>query len=198
MAARSNYRKYKGTSLTNIKSKLCANPELSEAFVNDVIRITGYDIDSEGYLVDPESDPFEPDYILVKNKALRHTNSGVVHSTDLIFDPYNNCLIMEELWKKYLEENHPNVASAQIYANSQSQIPRINTYGYITILFDDGSKIQTANHWKDTTKYLEAFMRMESMTDFMISEVMKPYDDYENYVFKNNLGLEPGSEGKIQ
>jgi hypothetical protein len=31
----------------------------------------------------------------------------------------------------------------------------------------------------------------------MIEETMRPYDEYENYVFKNNLGLEPGSEGNI-
>ena len=41
MAAKSNYRKYKGTNLTSIKSKLCANPELSEAWIDicaDIIQ----------------------------------------------------------------------------------------------------------------------------------------------------------------
>ena len=39
--------------------------------------------------------------------------------------------------------------------------------------------ISKANHHKDTTKYLDAFMRLESMTDDLILDTLKPYDEYE-------------------
>ena len=51
------------------------------------------------------------------------------------------------------------------------------------ILFNDGSTITTNLHYKDTTKYLEAMMRLESMGDEMIEETMKPYDEYEKKFF---------------
>ena len=55
----------------------------------------------------------------------------------------------------------------------------------IVILLDSGYKIQIGLHWKDSTKYLDAFMRMESMTDGIIHESLDKYDIYENEFFKN-------------
>lgn len=181
-------KKIKVKSLTNIKSKLCDNPELSEDFINDVLRITGLEYDSEGYIIDPEDDPIEPAYIQIKGKVLRYTNtgSGVIHSSDIIFDPYNNPMIMEELFKKYLEEFHHNVVSTQIFAHSMKSIPKIDTYGYISINYGNGAKIVTGLHYKDSTKYLDAFMRMESMTDATVMETLRKYDEYEKSIYYEN------------
>ena len=181
----SRTKKIKVQSLMNIKSKMCTNPELADDFASDVLRVTGYECDEEGYVVDAEDDPIEPDYIQIKGKVLRYTSSGIVHSNDMIFDPYNNPMIMSELFNRYCEESHPEVANQSIYAYDQTQVPKINTYGYITILLDSGAKIQTGLHWKDSTKYLDAFMRMESMTDGIIHESLDKYDIYENEFFKN-------------
>ena len=41
-------------SLTNLKSRLCTDPHISDLFVHDVLRITGLEFDNEGYIVDPE------------------------------------------------------------------------------------------------------------------------------------------------
>ena len=181
-----NLKKYKSvTDLKNITSKPGINIELSNKFIDDVIRITGLEIDEEGYIVDAESDPIEPEYILIKGKALRHTNQGILHNKDLIFDPYNNPVIMEELFRKYLMESHPNVSIAQVCAAKENERTKLNCYGFITIIYDNGAKIKTKCHWKDTTKYLEAFMRLESMTDSMIDDILKPYDDFEQEYFTN-------------
>ena len=67
------------TSLTDFKAVTCTNPELSERFINDVLKITGLEEDDEGYIVDAEDDPFNPEYIVVRNKYLRHTNRGILH-----------------------------------------------------------------------------------------------------------------------
>lgn len=179
-------KKPKIQSLTNIKSKLCTNPELSDSFINDVLRITGLEYDSEGYIVDAEDNPLEPDYIMIKGKVLRYTNMGIVHSNDLVFDPYNNPIIMEELFKKYVEEVHPEIVATQIFAASTTEIPRTDTYGYIAILYGNGARIVTKNHYKDSTKYLEAFMRLESMTDKMIDDVLNQYDVFEKEWFEAN------------
>ena len=178
--------KIKVQSIMNIKSKLCTNPELSDDFVNDVLRVTGLEYDSEGYIVDAEDDPIEPDYIQIKGKVLRYTNNGVVHSNDMIFDPYNNPIIMEELFKQYLAESHPEVITTQIYAKSMTETPRIDTYGYITILYGNGAQIVTGMHYKDATKYLDAFMRLESMTDRMIQDVLDKYDQFEAQWYAEN------------
>ena len=179
-------KKQKIQSLTNIKSKLCTNPELSDEFVNDVLRITGLEYDSEGYIVDTEDNPLEPDYIQIKGKVLRYTNMGIVHSNDLVFDPYNNPIIMEELFKSYVQETHPEIVTTQIFATSTTEIPRNDTYGYIAILYSNGARIVTNNHYKDSTKYLEAFMRLESMTDTMIKDVLNKYDEFEAKWFEEN------------
>ena len=180
-----NLKKYKNVDLINITGKSNINKELSQRFIDDVIRITGLEIDEEGYIVDAESDPIEPEYILIKGKVLRHTNQGILHNKDMIFDPYNNPVIMEELFRKYLMDSHPNVSISQIYAAKENEKSKMNCYGYITIIFDNGAKIKTGCHWKDTTKYLEAFMRLESMTDAMINDVIAPYDAYEQEYFTN-------------
>ena len=179
-------KKVKIQSLTNIKSKLCTDPAIADNFINDVLRITGLEYDSEGYIVDAEENPIEPDYITIKGKVLRHTNMGIVHSSDLVFDPYNNPIIMEELFKKYVEEVHPEIISTQIFAASTTEIPRTDTYGYIAILYGNGARIVTNNHYKDATKYLEAFMRLESMTDSMINDVLYQYDIFEQKWFEEN------------
>ena len=179
-------KKQKIQSLTNIKSKLCTDPVIADNFINDVLRITGLEYDSEGYIVDAEDDPIEPEYIVIKGKILRYTNIGIVHTNDLVFDPYNNPVIMEELFKKYIDETHPEIVSTQIFAASTTEIPRIDTYGYIAILYGNGARIVTNNHYKDSTKYLEAFMRLESMTDSMIKDVLDPYDAFEQKWFEEN------------
>ena len=71
-------------SLTNLKSRLCTDPHISDLFVHDVLRITGLEFDNEGYIVDPEENPLEPEYILIKNKVLRYANAGVLHANDII------------------------------------------------------------------------------------------------------------------
>jgi hypothetical protein len=169
-------------AVTNIKSKFCDNQELSDRFVSDVLRVTGLEIDHEGYLVDAEDDGIEPEYVAIKNRPVRYSNAGILHNRDIIFDPYNNTMIMEELFKQYLAKFHPEVSSTQIYAAKNSTIPKNDTYGYISIIYGNGSMISTANHHKDTTKYLDAFMRLESMTDDLILDTLKPYDDYESSV----------------
>lgn len=165
--------------LFNIKSKLCTNPEIADMFANDVLRITGLEYDNEGYVVDAEENPLEPDYIVIKDKFLRYTIGGILHSQDIIFDPYNIPSIMEELFRRYIGQCHPNIVSTQILAQQISKIPKMDTYGYITILYGNGNKIQTKCHYKDSTKYLEAFMRLESMTDNMIEQTISKYDKYE-------------------
>lgn len=179
MAAKSTAKKFQNIDLLNITNKMNDNMELTSQFVDDVIRITGLEIDEEGYIVDAEEDPIEPDYIVIRGKALRLTNQGIVHSKDMIFDPYNNPIIMEELFRRYLAENHPEVTAAQIYPNSPKDTSRVNPYGYITILYSNGATIKTGLHYKDATKFLDAFMRMESMTDQMINDVLAPYDEFE-------------------
>ena len=179
MPIKSPIKKYQNIDLLNITTKLNDNVELSSKFVDDVIRVTGLEIDDEGYIVDAEDDPIEPDYIVIRGKALRLTNQGVVHAKDMIFDPYNNPIIMEELFRRYLAENHPEVTAAQIYPNSPNDTAKINPYGFMTILYNNGAKIKTGLHYKDATKYLDAFMRMEAMTDLMINDCLRPYDEFE-------------------
>ena len=180
-------KKIKVQSLMNIKSKMCTNPELADDFASDVLRVTGYECDGEGYVVDAEDDPIEPDYIQIKGKVLRYTSSGIVHSNDMIFDPYNNPMIMEELFKRYLEECHPEVVSSQIYAKNMNEIPKMDSYGYIGILYGNGARIVTALHFKDSTKYLDAFMRLESMTDNLINDTLSKYDEFEKKWYLDNV-----------
>ena len=179
-------KKIIGQTETDIKTKYCTNPELSDQFVSDLMNVTGLEIDDEGYVVDAEDDPIAPTYISVKGKPLRYVKNGILHSKDITFDPYNSLAVLEGMFNQYLEENHPEVLSAQICAAKEGQIPKSDTYGYITILYGNGASIKTDNHWKDTTKYLEAFMRLESMTDPIIHETMSPYDIYEDKFFKEN------------
>lgn len=169
-------------SQTKIYSKMCGSKEtaiMCDKFIEDVLRITGLEEDEEGYIVDAEDDPVSPRYILIKGKALRHCNQAILHKRDVIFDPYSNPAIMEDLYNQYIQENHPYILTTQVYAAKEGIIPRGDTYGYITILFKDGSKIQTNNHYKDCTKYLEAIMRLESMTDTMIKDTLDKYDEFE-------------------
>ena len=177
-------------SIVNIKSKYCLNPELSDKFLSDVLTITGYEVDDEGYIVDTEEDPMWPEYVQCKGRLLRLTNAGIVHATDVIFDPYYNATIMEELFKQYLTAVHPEVTTAQIHIQDKT-VPRADMYGYITILYSDGSTIKTALHYKDSTKYLDAFMRLESMTNDIIMEKLQPYDEYEAEFFKKYKTLNP-------
>lgn len=172
-------------SLINFKSKLCTNQELSDRFVSDILKITGLEIDEEGYLVNAEDDPIEPDYVLIKGKPIRYSVQGILHNKDIIFDPYNNLMIMEEIFKQYLAQCHPEVRITQIFADKPGVIPKSDTYGYMTIVYGNGATIKTKSHYKDTTKYLEAFMRLESMTDNIIDETIAPYDIYESEFFKN-------------
>ncbi len=183
MAIQVAVKKYKNVDLLNITNKMNDNMELTNRFIDDVIRITGLEIDDEGYIVDAENDPIEPDYIVIRGKVLRLTNQGIVHTKDMIFDPYNNPIIMEELFRRYLAESHPEVTAAQIYPYNPNDASKANPYGYITILYNNGAKIKTGLHYKDATKYLDAFMRMESMTDMMINDVLAPYDEFETEWF---------------
>jgi len=40
-------------------------------------------------------------------------------------------------------------------------------------------------HYKDSTKYLDAFMRLESMMNNSVREILAPYDEYEKEYFTN-------------
>lgn len=176
---RSIDKKHRLIDLTNIKTKQCDNKDLADQFINDVLRVVGYDIDDEGYIVNSEDDFMEPDYILVRGKALRKTTNGVLHSTDMIFDPYNNPLIMEDMFREYVNANHPEVCNFQIMGKNEGVHYKVNTMGYVTIRYRNGATINTMMHYKDSTKYLEAFMRMEGMGNGLISETLYPYDTYE-------------------
>ena len=178
-------------SIYNIKSKYCTNEELSDQFISDVLNITGYEVDDEGYLVDTEYDPIDPDYVQCKGRLLRVTNRGILHSTDIIFDPYNNISIMEEIFKHYLAEYHSEVVSTQIHAQNPAAPPKADNYGYITILYANGAIIKTGLHYKDTTKYLDAFMRLESRVDDVVMKDLKPYDDYEKEYFEKYKTMNP-------
>lgn len=178
-------------SIYNIKSKYCTNEELSDQFVSDILNITGYEIDDEGYLIDTEDNPLDPDYVQCKGRLLRVTNRGILHSTDIIFDPYNNISIVEEIFKHYLAEHHSEVISTQIHAQDPLAPPRSDNYGYITILYANGAIIKTGLHYKDTTKYLDAFMRLESRVDDVVMKDLKPYDDYEKEYFEKYKTMNP-------
>lgn len=170
-------------SLKNIQISPEFDLELSERFIQDVLRITGLTEDSEGYIIDTEDDPFDPEYIIIKGKKLRHTNQGVLHRDDIIFDPYNNPIIMPELFKKYVATVHPEICSVQILAYDTKVVPKLDTYGYLTILYDNGATIKTDIHYRDATKYLDAFMRLEAMTNPIIRDTLRDYDKYEKEYF---------------
>ena len=185
MAQRKTSRIGKDIDLKNFKNVSCTNPELTERFIQDLLRVIGYEQDKDGYIINTEDDPLDPEYITVKGKKLRHANRGILHTNDLIFDPYNNYKIMDEIFKRFLNESHPEISTTQILSKSTIATPKYNNdaLGYVLILFNDGSTITTNLHYKDTTKYLQAMMRLESMGDEMIEETMKPYDEYEKKFF---------------
>ena len=178
-------------SLYNIRSRYCTNNELSDQFISDLLMVTGYEIDEEGYIVDPEDDPIEPEYVQVKGRVLRVVRNGILHSTDLVFDPYNNITIMEEMFKHYLATSHTEVSSTQIHAADPNVVTKLDTYGYMTILYSNGATIKTGLHYKDSTKYLDAFMRLESMVDKVVMDRLKPYDEYEAAFFKEFKTMNP-------
>ena len=175
--------------LMNFRSRMCTNPELSDKFSDEVLRITGLDVNDEGYIVDSEEDPFEPDYIFIKGKMLRRTNQGLLFAKDIIFDPYNNPMIMEELFKQYLQKYHPEISSTQIMITEKNTEGkgRGDLDGYMSIIYSNGAKIITNNHIKDSTKILEAFMRLEAMTDDLVNDLLKPFDEYERTQFREDL-----------
>ena len=185
-------------SLFNVKSKYCTNEELSDRFISDVLNITGYEVDDEGYIVDTEADPIYPEYVQCKGRLLRIISGGILHSTDIIFDPYNNITIMEELFKHYLAENHPQVVTTQIHAYDPQVKMKADLYGYLVILYSDGATITTGLHYKDTTKFLDAFMRLESRVDPVVMSDLKIYDDYEKEFFEKYKTMNPiiALEGK--
>lgn len=174
-----------------IRSRYCTNPQLSDQFLQDVLIITGYEIDNEGYIVDPEDDPIEPEYVQCKGRLLRRTNSGILHTTDLPFDPYNNITIMEEMFKHYLAVNHNEVSSTQIHAIREGEMAKMDCYGYMTILYSNGATIKTGLHFKDTTKYLDAFMRLESMVNDIVMDRLRPYDEFEKAFFDKYKTMNP-------
>lgn len=188
----------KTKSLFNVKSKYCTNEQLSDQFVSDVLNITGYEVDEEGYIVDTEEDPLNPEYVQCKGRLLRIVNAGILHSTDIVFDPYNNISIMEELFKHYLAENHPQVVTTQIHAYDPQVKMRADIYGYLVILYTDGATITTGLHYKDTTKYLDAFMRLESRVDAVVMNDLSIYDIYEKEFFEKYKTMNPviALEGK--
>lgn len=188
---RSIDKKHRLIDLTNIKCRTCDNKELSDQFIDDFLRVVGFEIDEEGYIVNTEDDPIEPDYIVIRNKALRRANNGILHSTDLLFDPYNNPMIMEEMFRNYIVENHPEVCNFQIMGKSEGVHYKMNSIGYITIRYNNGAVVNTNIHFKDSTKYLEAFMRMEGMGDSLIAETLIPYDSYEADMVEQGKDFNP-------
>lgn len=182
-----------------ITNKVNDNIELTNMFANEVIKVLGFDIDDEGYIVDSDVDFGEnEEYILFKGKALRMPTQKVLHSTDALFDPYNIPTIMETLLSNYLRENHPNVSIAQIYSAREGEIPKSNcTYGYMKILYDNGAYIVTNNHYRDSTKILEGIFRLESYGDQMIKDILQPYDEWEAIYFTdpNNITKAYGYSG---
>lgn len=153
--------------------------ELSDRFIKDFLMVSGLEVDDEGYIVDSEDDGIEPEYVIIKDRVLRLTNHGIIHKSDIIMDPYNNNGIMEALFIKYIKENHQDISSTNIMIYDKHPVSKTDNYGYITILFNNGAKIQTGDHYRDSTKYLDAYMRLESMTDDIIMSTLKPYDEYE-------------------
>ena len=114
-----------------------------------------------------------------------------MHSTDLTFDPYNNITIMEELFKHYLALNHGEVSSTMIHSISEGDPVKMDCYGYMTILYSNGATIKTGLHYKDTTKYLDAFMRLESMVNEVVMSRLKVYDDFERAFFEKYKTMNP-------
>lgn len=170
-----------------ITNKINENIKLTNRFADDVIKVLGLDIDVEGYIVNSDVDFGEnEEYILFKGKALRMPTQKVLHSTDCLFDPYNIPSIMEVLLSNYLKDNHPLVSIAQIYSAKEGESPKNNyTYGYMKILYDNGAYLVTNNHYKDSTKMLEAIFRLESYGDQLIKEILQPYDDWETEYFND-------------
>ena len=168
---------------------MCTNPELSDKFADEVLRITGLEVDDEGYIVDTEEDPFEPDYIFVKGKMLRRTNQGLLFAKDIIFDPYNNTVIIEELLRQYIQKYHPEISTYNIFV-TEKNIEGKGKYdlgGYMRILYKNGAQINTNYHIKDSTKFLEGFMRLESMSDELVNDLLKPFDEYEKIQYRIDL-----------
>lgn len=174
-----------------IINKINDNIELTNHFADEVIKILGYDVDKEGYVVDSDVDEGEEEeYIIFKGKALRMPTQKVLHSTDMLFDPYNIPVIMEFLFSNYLRENHPLVSIAQIYSAKEGETPKSNcTYGYMKILYDNGAFITTNNHYRDSTKMLEGICRLESYGDQLIKEILQPYDEWEKEYFTDPKNL---------
>lgn len=194
-----NSKKLKVVSLRNIKSRPLTkrNEELSEKFIDLFLLISGLEIDHEGYLIDSEIDSIEPEYIQIKGRVLRRTNNGILHKTDMILDPYNNTGIMEELFNQYIRVNHNSISATPIIIYDKTLSSKNDNLGYIKILYSNGSVIQTADHYRDSTKYLDAYMRLESMTDDYILDALKEFDEYEkecydkmmDEIFKQNQML---------
>lgn len=170
-----------------ITNRINDNIELTNRFADEVIKVLGFDVDLEGYLVNSDVELGESEeYILFKGKALRMPTQKVMHTTDALFDPYNIPTIMESLLSNYLKENHPYVSIAQIYSAKEGEIPKSNcTYGYMKILYDNGAYIITNNHYRDSTKMLEGIFRLESYGDQLIREILQPYDEWEAVYFTN-------------
>jgi hypothetical protein len=175
----------------DIRSRYCTNVEISEQFIQDLLIITGYEVDDEGYIVDSEEDPIHPEYVTCKGRLLRRTNSGIIHTTDLTFDPYNNITIMEEMFKHYLATNHTEVSSTMIHSIKEGDPVKMDCYGYMTILYSNGATIKTGLHHKDSTKYLDAFMRLESMVNDVVMNRLKPYDDFEKAFYDKYKTMNP-------
>ena len=178
-----------------IITKINDNTELTDSFANEVIKVLGYDIDSEGYIVNADVDEGEnEEYVIFKGKALRMSTQKVLHTTDILFDPYNIPTIMEFLFSIYLRENHPTVSIAQIYSAKEGEIPRSNcTYGYMKILYDNGAYIKTNNHFRDSTKILEGIFRLEAYGDQLIRDILLPYDEWEKVYYADPANIEKSS-----
>lgn len=173
------------TGLTDLKSKFCSNQELSNRFIDDTLRVLGYETDDNGYVIDAE-DMYDEKIICVKDKKLR-IPKGIYHDTDMIFDPYNNNIIMANLFNMYLTQNRQDVSSSTIFITEKKLKYKSDVNGFISILFSNGDTITTNQHIKDSTKYLEALMRLESMTDVIIKPILQPYDDFEKIVYEQTL-----------
>lgn len=184
-------KNYQKIDFTDIKSAKCTNKKLSNLFISDFLKVSGYEVDKNGYIMNIEDDILNPEYVTINGKFLRHTIQGVLHNNDIAFDPYNDIHVIETLFVKYLDECHPQISSFQIIDSTKVLATGYNNYGQMIVLYNNGGQIITDKHWKDSTKFLDMWYRLESHDPDTIRNILKEYDEYESkyYLDKKYKGV---------